>query len=54
MYDKNGENFITYFYFEPGEDDDGNVHEIVVDKCKDWFGEYLLNIYNYHIPVLHR
>ena len=20
------------------------VHEIVVDKCKDWFGEYLLNI----------
>ena len=21
------------------------VHEIVVDKCKDWFGEYLLNIY---------
>jgi hypothetical protein len=27
MYDKNGENFITYFYFEPGEDDDGNVHD---------------------------
>lgn len=21
------------------------VHEILLDKCKDWFGEYLLEIY---------
>ena len=21
---KNGENFLTYFFYEPGEDDDGN------------------------------
>ena len=23
---KNGENFLTYFFYEPGEDDDGNPH----------------------------
>jgi len=27
MFDKNGEIFITYFYFEPGEDDYGIPHD---------------------------
>ena len=27
LYDKNGENFITFFYAQPGEDDDGNIHD---------------------------
>jgi hypothetical protein len=27
MYDKDGKEFMNYFYFEPGEDDDGNQHD---------------------------
>jgi hypothetical protein len=27
MYNKDGQEFMNYFYYEPGEDDDGNPHE---------------------------
>lgn len=26
MFDQNGKEFLNYFYFPPGEDDDGNPH----------------------------
>ena len=27
MFDKDGKEFMNYFYYEPGEDDDGNPHD---------------------------
>lgn len=31
LYDENGDEFITYFWFEPGIGDDGNPHDGVGD-----------------------
>jgi hypothetical protein len=36
MFDKDGNNFITYFYYEPGEDDDGNPHDGHGSIHVDW------------------
>lgn len=27
IFDPNGKEFLTYFYYPPGEDDDGNLHD---------------------------
>jgi hypothetical protein len=36
FYDQDGKEFLTYFYFPPGEDDDGNLHNGVGNLHINW------------------